>query len=96
MQQVADDAPPAYRYFSDGFATYARLLYPGTHAVALDESRAYSVERDNAGLRHYPTKASFGTVGSPEPLLFAVHLAASASIGSFRRCRLTFAISSPI
>ena len=34
MQQVVDDAPPAHRYFSDGFPTYAQLLYPGKHTVA--------------------------------------------------------------
>ena len=53
LQQVVDDAPPAHRYFSDGFPTYAQLLYPGTHAVAPGKSQTYSVEGDNAELRHY-------------------------------------------
>ena len=44
---------PAHRYFSDGFPTYAQLLYPGTHAVAPGKSQTYSVEGDNAELRHY-------------------------------------------
>jgi len=35
LQQVIDNAPPAHRYFSDGFPTYAQLFYPGIHAVAL-------------------------------------------------------------
>ena len=53
MQQVVNDAPPAHRYFSDGFPTYAQLLYPGTHTVAEGKSQTYSVEGDNAELRHY-------------------------------------------
>ena len=53
MQQVVDDALPAHRYFSDGFPTYAQLLYPGTHTVAEGKSETYSVEGDNAELRHY-------------------------------------------
>ena len=31
LQQMVNDAPPAYRYFSDGFPTYAQLMYPGEH-----------------------------------------------------------------
>ena len=42
MQQVVDDAPPAHRYFSDGFATYAQLLYPGTNTVAEGKSQTYA------------------------------------------------------
>ena len=56
MQQVVDDAPPAYRYFSDGFNVYPTLLTllyaPGRHAVALGKSETFSVEGDNAELRH--------------------------------------------
>ncbi len=43
MQQVVDDAPPAHRYFSDGFPTYAQLMYPGTHRVALGKSETHRV-----------------------------------------------------
>ena len=58
LQQVVDDAPPAHQYFSDqyfsdGFATYTQLMYPGTHAVAPGKSQTFSVEGDNAELRHY-------------------------------------------
>ena len=53
MQQVVDDALPAHRYFSDGLPIYAQLLYPGTHTVAEGKSQTYSVEGDNAELRHY-------------------------------------------
>ena len=42
------------RYFSDGYEAYRSLLYPhGQHAVAPGKSETYSVEGDNADLRHY-------------------------------------------
>lgn len=64
LQQIVDDAPPARSYFSDGFSGYAGLMYPasrdargrrvpGVHAVAPGKSQTYSVEGDNAELRHY-------------------------------------------
>src|SRR5687767_5087657 len=55
MQQVADDAPIATeRYYSDGFETYASLWYAqGRYEAAEDKSQTYSVEGDNAQLRHY-------------------------------------------
>ena len=57
MQQVVDAAPPARRYFSDGFNVYPTLLTllyaPGRHAVAPGKSGTFSVEGDNAELRHY-------------------------------------------
>ena len=53
LQQVVNDAPPAHRYFSDGFPTYAQLMYPGEHRVAPGKSETFSVEGDNAELRHY-------------------------------------------
>ena len=53
MQRVVDDAPPAASYFSDGFATYTQLIYPGVHEVAPGKSQTFSVEADNAELRHY-------------------------------------------
>ena len=53
LQKVVDEAPPARRYFSDGFNVYPTLLYaPGRHAVAPGESETFSVEGDNAELRH--------------------------------------------
>ena len=63
MQQVVDDAPPAHRYFSDGFPTYAQLLYPGTHTVAEGKSQTYSVEGDNAELRHYLARLDLARLG---------------------------------
>ena len=53
MQQVVEDAPAACHYFSDGFPTYAQLMYPGAHAVAPGKSQTFSAEGDNAELRHY-------------------------------------------
>ena len=54
MQSVVDAAPPARRYFSDGFNGYPTLVYsPGEHAVAPGKSQTYSVEGNNAELRHY-------------------------------------------
>jgi len=54
MQGVIEGADPAVQYYSDGFATYETLVYyPGRHAVAPGKSQTYSVEADNAELRHY-------------------------------------------
>ncbi len=54
MQGVIEGADPATQYYSDGFTTYATLVYyPGRHAVAPGKSQTYSVEADNAELRHY-------------------------------------------
>jgi len=40
--------------YSDAFSTYERVVYyPGGHAVAPSKSQTYSVEADNAELRHY-------------------------------------------
>lgn len=56
MQPLADQSAllhPA-RYFSDGYEVYRTLLYrQGQHAVAPGKSQTYSVEGDNADLRHY-------------------------------------------
>ena len=41
-------------YFSDGYEAYRSLTYrSGQHAVAPGKSETYSVEGDNADLRHY-------------------------------------------
>ena len=53
LQTLVDTAPPGQAYFSDGFATYGQLMYPAAHTVALGKSQTYSVEGDNAELRHY-------------------------------------------
>jgi len=53
MQSVVDLAPRAKTYFSDAFNTYKELCWWGTHRVMYDKSETYSVEGDNAELRHY-------------------------------------------
>ena len=54
MQAMVDAAPQGAVYFSDGFSTYQALLYtPGIHIPMDDKSQTYSVEGDNAELRHY-------------------------------------------
>jgi insertion element IS1 protein InsB len=54
MQALLDRAPQAYFYFSDEFATYDTLIYyPALHQSLPNKSQTYSVEADNAELRHY-------------------------------------------
>lgn len=51
---MVDDAPKAKWYFSDGFDAYARLWYHyGRYEVSQGKNDTYSVEADNAELRHY-------------------------------------------
>ncbi len=56
LQPLADQTAalsPA-RYFSDGYEVYRSLLYrQGQHTVAPGKTETYSVEGDNADLRHY-------------------------------------------
>jgi len=54
IQQIVDDAPKAKEYFSDGWEAYASLWYHlGQYQVSQGKSDTYSVEADNAELRHY-------------------------------------------
>ena len=54
LQEVVEMATPAPQYYSDAFPIYQTLVYyPGQHAVAPGKSQTYSVEADNAELRHY-------------------------------------------
>src|SRR5664279_385782 len=54
LQDLVDEAPQALFYFSDAFSTYEALLYkPGIHVSMTDKSQTYSVEGENADLRHY-------------------------------------------
>jgi len=51
---MVDEAPKAKQYFSDGFDVYASLWYHfGRYAVSEGKADTYSVEGDNAELRHY-------------------------------------------
>ena len=54
FQDVVDQGPHAAHYFSDELATYADVYYHGaSYAAVLDKSQTFSVEGDNAELRHY-------------------------------------------
>jgi hypothetical protein len=54
MQGMVEGTDPATQYYSDGCATYKALVYyPGRHVVGASKSQTYSVEADNAELRHY-------------------------------------------
>jgi len=54
MQAMLDRSPFAHQYYSDAFATYETLVYtPGLHTALPNKSQTYSVEADNAELRHY-------------------------------------------
>lgn len=54
MQALVDRSPQAHRYYSDPFPTYQALVYyPGHYQVCTDKSQTYSVEANNAELRHY-------------------------------------------
>lgn len=54
FQLLVDFAPKAANYFSDGLDAYARLWYHGGGYHVSDGKRdTFSVEGDNAELRHY-------------------------------------------
>lgn len=54
IQQIVDEAPKAKEYFSDGWEAYASLWYHlGQYQVSEGKADTYSVEADNAELRHY-------------------------------------------
>ena len=54
IQELVDEAPKAKRYYSDAFETYDRLWYHwGVYEVSEGKTDTYSVEGDNAELRHY-------------------------------------------
>ncbi len=54
LQDVVDQAPCASQYYSDGLAAYADVYYHGgLYQAVLDKSQTYTVEGQNAELRHY-------------------------------------------
>ena len=54
LQGLADEAPQAHWYYSDALAAYQHLAFDfGIHFPLTDKSQTYSVEADNAELRHY-------------------------------------------
>ena len=53
IQEIADYAPKAESYHSDGHSAYAETLYYGTHYAHFDKSETYTVEGVNSDLRKY-------------------------------------------
>ena len=54
IQDMVDEAQKAKRYYSDAFDVYDRLRYHyGSYEVSEGKADTYSVEGDNAELRHY-------------------------------------------
>ena len=54
---MVDEAKKAKRYHSDAFDAYDRLWYNyGQYEISQGKTDTYSVEGDNAELRHYPAR----------------------------------------
>ncbi|MBC8100869.1 MAG: IS1 transposase [Armatimonadetes bacterium] len=53
LQTLLDHSVWATHYYSDAFTLYRSGVYAGTHHGLPDKSQTYSVEADNAQLRHY-------------------------------------------
>lgn len=54
IQALVDEAPKAKFYFSDGFEASSLLWYHyGRYAVSDGKTDTFSIEGDNAELRHY-------------------------------------------
>jgi IS1 family transposase len=54
LQDLVDAAVKAKHYYSDAFDAYERLWYHfGRYTVSEGKTDTYSVEGDNAELRHY-------------------------------------------
>jgi IS1 family transposase len=58
LRQLLDGSPFAMTYYTDGFLLYQAGIYAGVHYAMPDKSQTYSVEGDNAELRHYLARAS--------------------------------------
>ena len=54
IQAIINTSVQGERYYSDGYESYQTVLYwPAEHFPMDDKSETYSVEADNAELRHY-------------------------------------------
>jgi IS1 family transposase len=54
IQELVDESPQAHWYYSDQLPAYAEVAYgEGIYRAMPDKSQTYSVEADNAELRHY-------------------------------------------
>jgi IS1 family transposase len=54
IQEMVDEAPKAKQYYSDAFPLYDNLWYHyGQYGISEGKTDTYSVEGDNAEIRHY-------------------------------------------
>ena len=54
IQRIVDAAPPAEKYYTDGYVGYLDVVYFGEHVRNIsDKKDTYTVEGVNADLRHY-------------------------------------------
>ena len=53
IQKIADDAPKARFYFSDGNPSYKGVSYFGKHFSFADKSHTFTVEGINSDIRKY-------------------------------------------
>lgn len=54
LQTVVNEAPTAAQYYSDAWVGYGGVVYyPGQYTGLPNKTQTYSVEADNAELRHY-------------------------------------------
>jgi len=54
LQRMADGAPWAENYYTDGCPVYCDVIFPGKHRRNVnDKSDTYNVESINSDLRHY-------------------------------------------
>ena len=84
MQALADQAPQGLIYFSDDFSTYSALIYkPGVHLSLNNKSQTYSVEGDNAELRH-----SLARLGRKSRCLSALRRAITLFVFAWNRRQL--------
>ena len=96
VQAIVDHAPKAKWYFSDAFDVYASLWYHwGRYAVSEGKSDTYSVEGNNAELRHYLARlARSSRCFSRCP--YALHCAVRLFVYYFNQRQLTDFVHSSI
>ena len=51
--RLVDNSPKASKYYSDAYAVYSEIIYPGDHTSLKNKSQTYTVEGVNSDLRHY-------------------------------------------
>jgi IS1 family transposase len=53
LQSILDQLPYAEHYYSDGFTLYESGIYGAPYTPCYDKRHTFSVEADNAEMRHY-------------------------------------------